>query len=185
MNYPRQIVCNLLHISRNSLLYEKKDTHKVNKMELEKRIVHLFYKHKKDYGRIRIKKGLKKENINTSEYTIANILKKYGLVANRGRRKKHTSKKTKQEIVEENKIMGFEVNKLEKNDLWVSDITEFRCKNGKKIYLTGIMDVATRVIVGYYLSAHMRQEIVKHSLEQAFAFTQTTPKIFHSDRGSQ
>lgn len=175
----------MLKISRNSLLYKKKDTCKVNKLELEKRIVHLFRKHKGDYGRVRLKKALAKENIHTSEYTIAKILKKYNLQSKRGIRKKYSRKKTEQEILEENKILDLDTNNLQKNYLWVSDITEFKCKYGRTIYLTSILDVATRSILGYHISTHKRQEVVKYSLEQAFAFTQTVPKIFHSDRGSQ
>lgn len=152
---------------------------------LEERIVDLFHEHKEDYGRIRLKKALAKENIQTSEYTISKILKKHNLLAKRGKRRKYPYKKSEQDIIKENLILGKDTTKLTKNELWVSDITEFRCKHGQKLFLTTILEVATRKIIGFYLSNHVRHEVVKNCLEQAITLTQTTPKIFHSDRGSQ
>ena len=53
--------------------------------EVEKTVINCFKKYNRNYGRIRIRKELLNEGTNISEYRIAKILKKYGLVAKSGR----------------------------------------------------------------------------------------------------
>lgn len=52
------------------------------------------------------------------------------------------------------------------NYLWCSDITEPVCKDSK-IFTCGILDVATRRLVGWAIERHQRQEIVRTALEMA------------------
>lgn len=70
-----------------------------------------------------------------------------------------------------------------KNTLWQSDITYFDV-GGRFYYIVFIMDVYTRQIVGYAVSDNLRAEANLRALKMAMA-SHGTPKIHHSDRGSQ
>lgn len=76
---------------------------KEEKTVREKEVIHCFQKHKRNYGRIRVRKELQKAGIQISEYSISRILKENGLKAKsgrsgkregRGRKKNNTSKRT-------------------------------------------------------------------------------------------
>jgi putative transposase len=71
------------------------------------------------------------------------------------------------------------------NQLWVADITYLRSYSGF-VYLAFILDVYSRMIVGWQLAVHLRAELVLDALEMAAALRQpATGLIAHSDRGSQ
>lgn len=73
------------------------------------------------------------------------------------------------------------------NQVWQSDITYIKA-GGRFYYLTFIMDVYTRRIVGYAVSDNLRAEANIKALQMALAAV--SPKelagcVHHSDRGSQ
>ena len=154
--------------------------------KIEKQVIHCFNKNHANYGRIRIKKSLKRKGINISESKISRILKKNGLQAKSGRnRKKRKATPSEQQYIEENLIK----NKLEitiPNYLWCSDITELKCKNCK-IYLCGVIDVATRRIVGWSIAKTQTQKLVQDAFIMAIGRNPDRPDgaVYHSDRGCQ
>ena len=152
----------------------------------ENAVIHCFQKHKGNYGRIRIRKDLQREGIGVSEYRIARILKRHGLTAKSGRaRTRRRPKPTEEQYLEENLIK----NKLEvtqPNYLWCSDITELKC-SGNKVYVCGIIDAATRRIVGWSIGKNQTQSLVQDALKMAVGWNPRRPRgaVYHSDRGSQ
>ena len=72
------------------------------------------------------------------------------------------------------------------NYLWCSDITELKCKSGK-LYVCGILDVATRRIVGWSIARHQTQILVQDAFRMAIGRNPKIPEgaVFHSDRGCQ
>jgi putative transposase len=69
--------------------------------------------------------------------------------------------------------------------LWVTDITEHATAEGK-IYCAAVLDVFSRVIVGWSIADHMRAELVVDALEMARWRRRPGPgAVVHSDRGSQ
>jgi putative transposase len=72
------------------------------------------------------------------------------------------------------------------DQLWVCDLTYIRTIHGF-VYLAFILDVYSRLIVGWQLASHMRTELVTDALEMAHALRAPTPGslVAHTDRGSQ
>ncbi|MGN0500722.1 MAG: IS3 family transposase [Ruminococcus sp.] len=183
--YDTNIVCRMLQVSKSGY-YSHKIENINEKTEVENTVIHCFKKHNRNYGRIRIRKELINEGIDISEYRIAKILKKYGLVAKSGRTgKPKQPKPTEEQYIEENLIKDkFSVK--EPNYLWCSDITVLNCYR-QKIYVCGIIDVATRRLVGWDIAKHQRQEIVQNAFNMAVGRNPNRPKgaVYHSDRGCQ
>ena len=111
--------------------YRKVEEQDSEEKELEKAVINCFEKHKGNYGRIRIRKELLGKGVNVSEYRIARILKRNGLVAKSGRSgKPRPPKPTEQQYIEENLIKDKFGVKIA-NYLWCSDITELKCYRSK------------------------------------------------------
>lgn len=155
------------------------------KTELETAVINCFDKHKRNYGRIRIKKSLKREGIVISEQKISRILAENNRIAKLGRKCKSKPKKHEIEYINENlvlhNLLGHEVNKL-----WCSDIHEMKCKSGK-FYACGIIDAGSRRIIGWEIERHQRQDIVQNAILMAVGRSGKKKEdiIFHSDRGCQ
>lgn len=70
------------------------------------------------------------------------------------------------------------------NLTWVSDFTYLRF-NSKFIYLATFMDLYTREIVGWSLSARHTKDLVLNAFFDAFKNKGILPKFVHSDQGSE
>ena len=71
------------------------------------------------------------------------------------------------------------------NRLWCTDITEHPTATGK-VYCCAVLDVFSRVIVGWSIADHMRAELVVDALQMATWRRRPEPgAIVHADRGSQ
>jgi putative transposase len=67
----------------------------------------------------------------------------------------------------------------------VGDITYLRTGEGW-LYLATVIDLATRMVIGWQLADHMRTSLVTDALAAAIGSGQIEPDaIFHSDRGCQ
>ena len=75
----------------------------------------------------------------------------------------------------------------QKISIWKKiDITELRCQRSK-VYVCGIIDVATRRIVGWSIGKDQTQRLVQNALQMAVGRNPNRPEgaVFHSDRGCQ
>jgi putative transposase len=71
--------------------------------------------------------------------------------------------------------------------LWVGDMTYLRCWEGV-VYLSFVIDVFSRRVVGWQLAGHMRTSLVLDALAMAVGTRQPGADfqlVAHSDRGSQ
>ena len=70
---------------------------------------------------------------------------------------------------------------------WVADFTYLRCWEGLAFF-SFILDVFSRMLVGWQFAAHMRTSLVQDALEMAVAARnpdRALQLVHHSDRGSQ
>ncbi|MCW2760066.1 MAG: Integrase catalytic region [Marmoricola sp.] len=73
----------------------------------------------------------------------------------------------------------------EPDRLWCTDITEHPTRTGK-VYCCAVLDVFSRVIVGWSIADHMRSELVLDALQMATWRRRPEPGAnVHADRGSQ
>jgi putative transposase len=73
------------------------------------------------------------------------------------------------------------------NALWVADFTYLRCREGV-LYFSFVIDVFSRMIVGWQLAANMRTTLVLDALRMALGLRAPgadVTLVHHSDAGSQ
>jgi putative transposase len=71
------------------------------------------------------------------------------------------------------------------NQKWLTDVTEFKLANGKKAYLSAILDLGDRSIVSYVLGHTNDNQLVFETFDIAVAANPAAKPLFHSDRGVQ
>jgi putative transposase len=82
-------------------------------------------------------------------------------------------------------LIAREFTAAEPGQRLVGDITFLRTGEGW-LYLATVIDLATRMVVGWQLADHMRTSLVTDALAMAVTAGHDPPGVvFHSDRGCQ
>ncbi|RIN88125.1 IS3 family transposase [Mammaliicoccus sciuri] len=186
--YPIKWLCSVLGINRSS--YYKWTNRKPSKREIENNtlmedindIYHQYqgiYGYRRIYIYIRLK--LNKHVNHKRVYRLMKQLKLKAII----RRKAKRYKLFTPEVTAQN-ILNRSFNESKKNKKWLTDVTEFKLKNGNKIYLSAIYDLGSKTILSYELSSSNNNQLVFNTLEKAVKQVKNTKGIiFHSDRGFQ
>lgn len=176
-------MCSILNITRQNYYKYRNTTDKDYYDYLE--VKRVFEEGKELYGARRIKKGLEIDTgwiINLKK--VRRIMKKYGLKVRYHNIFKKNIKKSIEENVRPNLLKrDFYANSI--NQKWSTDIT-YLIHNGKRMYLSSIMDLHTRNIIAYKISKKMDNKLVMDTLNEAIRKQKDVHGlILHSDQGFQ
>jgi transposase InsO family protein len=149
-------------------------------------IKELFIKHKRVYGYRRITDQLREEYgwiINHKK--VLRIMRKYGIMA---KYIKDIIPNYTKKFIEEQTQDDYLKRDFNQRG-WVTDVTYLTIKrNGKRAYLSTILDLETRDWVAYRISYHNDNSLVMDTLNEAIARSKTknlNGLVLHSDQGSQ
>lgn len=177
-------MCFVLGITRQNYYKYRNNTDKDYYDYLE--IKRVFEEGKELYGARRIKKALLRDTgriINLKK--VRRIMKKYNIKV---KYHKVFQKNFNKERLEENVMpnllkRNFYADKP--NQKWSTDIT-YIIYNGKRAYLSSIMDLHTRNIIAYKISKRMDNKLVMDTLNEAIRKQKDVfGVILHSDQGFQ
>jgi putative transposase len=184
--FPIEKMCKVLQVGQRSYYQWKSGSvsDKKQRAELVKeKITSIYFDSKQRYGSPRMTAELASLGNNLSRVTVAKYMNQLGLRSKLSKKFKVTTN-SKNVIVPN--ILNREFSVTESSKVWVSDITYIRVKEGF-IYLTTVLDLYDRKIIGWSLSNGMSVEetslaawkmaIKNRSIENGL--------IFHSDRGVQ
>lgn len=182
-------MCKCMKVSRNSYYHWEKTkdniVEKESKVILKERIQSIFNQSRQIYGSFRIQKVLEREKLFYSRSYIALLMREMGLKSVLRRKYIVTTDSNHSFDIAENKLnRAFKSLKL--GEKWVSDITYIRV-NSDWNYLTTVIDLADRKVIGWSLSEDMTTEntIMKAWLHARSNRSLSHGFIFHSDRGVQ
>ena len=99
------------------------------------------------------------------------------------RRKRPGYIKSTPEVTAEN-ILNREFAAQKLNEKWLTDVTEFKCGAGRKLYLSAILDLKDKSVVSYAIGRMNNIEIVLNTFDDAIKKYPDAKPLFHSDRGS-
>ena len=101
------------------------------------------------------------------------------------RRRPKKYRKVKPDYVAEN-VLARKFTAEKPNQKWCTDVTEFKYGNGKKAYLSAIIDLYDKSIVSYVLGHSNNNDLVFKTVRPAIRqLSQNEFPILHSDRGYQ
>ena len=136
------------------------------------------------YGVRRIHRQLLLDGERCSRNKVARLMRKCGIKARRKHKCRVTTDSKHNLPVAEN-LLARKFFSADPNQVWVSDITFIWTLEGW-LYLAAVIDLHSRMIVGWSMSEHIDRTLVLDALSMAVGRRDLRPGlIHHSDRGSQ
>ena len=146
-------------------------------------ILRIYHQHKGRYGYRRIRLACRNEGILLNGKTIRKLMKELG-ISSLIRRKKYRAYRGEQGRTCNN-LLKRQFYADRPNQKWVTDVTEFKV-DGRKLYLSPIMDLYNGEIVSYNLTERPLASMVKSMLLDAVEQLNKDDKpLLHSDQGWQ
>ena len=181
-------MCSVFKISKSSYYHWLKSGPSKRWLENEEllvRIKNIFDYSLKTYGSPRIKEELQTQGFHVSRPRVARIMQAAGIRARIPRRFVVTTNSKHNYPIAPN-ILNRKFAASRPGQVWVSDITYIRTNRGW-LYLTVIIDLFDRKVVGWAMSKGMTAE---ETIITAWRMAErnrpiTQELIFHSDRGIQ
>ncbi len=186
--FPIEKMCTVLKVSRSG--YYNWLSRKASKRTLENKaittkIIAIHSESKHTYGSPMITEALKKSCIHISRPRVARLMKKAHIQSIRHCKFVVTTNSNHKYPIAENKL-NREFHARSLGEVWVSDITYIQTKEGW-LYLTTVIDLADRKVVGWALSKTMKAcDTSIAAFNMAIKNRPIVSElIFHSDRGIQ
>lgn len=186
-DYDIHTLCEALDVSRgtyyNHILRNKRDNVWYRKREEEYRIlIHdIFYEFDQIFGAKKIHAILQQRGHRVKKEYVARIMRDLGLCSIRNQSKstyEFLNKKPKN-------IVQQQFNASAPNLTWVSDVTCFKY-NGHWMYICAIIDLHSRLVVGYHIGKRNSSQLLGAALRKAYDLRKPDAGlVFHSDRGTQ
>jgi putative transposase len=143
-----------------------------------------FEENKHRYGSPRVHEDLIERHERVSRKRVVRLMQEEGLKARVRRRYKHTTMSDHDQPVADN-LLDRQFEAEAPNQRWVGDTTEFVIGTSGKLYLAVILDLFSRFVVGWAVSAVNDRHLTINALDMALK--RRCPEIgllHHSDQGS-
>lgn len=183
-------MCTVLKIARSSYyawLNRKESSRKKRREELKTDIKRVFELSKKRYGSPRLTIELNSQGIKASKPLVCKLMQELGLRSIVKKKFRITTDSQHKFTIAKNHL-NQEFITSRANQVWVSDITYLRSKEGWS-YLTTVIDLYDRKVIGWALSntMHATQTVIPafKMAKMNRPINNQQQLIFHSDRGVQ
>lgn len=185
--YPLQTLCAMLGVSTSGYADWKTcggPTHWLSDAQLLVLIRSIHVECGQAYGSPRMTEELKSRGIPASRERVRRLMQAHGIRARHKRRYKATTDSRHAMPVAPN-LLDRQFETAAPDQVWTVDITYVPTREGW-LYLAVVMDLHTRMIVGWSLDGRMTRELVMNALRMARFRRKPAPGLLHhSDRGSQ
>jgi len=188
-NYPIAWMCRQLAVSRSSFYAWRAGADTVTATAARRQVLaglvaKVFHDSRGTYGCRRVAAELNRQGHPASVGLVAEVMRELDLLACQPRSYKTTTI-AGEEPVETPDLIEREFTASAPGQRLVGDITYLRTGEGW-LYLATVIDLATRMVVGWQLAQHMRTSLVTDALAMAITGGHAPAGvIFHSDRGCQ
>jgi transposase InsO family protein len=181
------ILCRCLCVTRSGFYAWQRrpeSTHARDDRRLKVLVRVSFEASKHRYGSPRVHEDLLEQHEHVSRKRVVRLMQEDGLVARLRKRYKLTTMSDHDQPVAAN-LLDRQFAADAPNQRWVGDTTEFVIGSSGKLYLAAILDLFSRFIVGWAVSAVNDRHLTINALEMALR--RRCPEIgllHHSDQGS-
>ena len=135
------------------------------------------------YGRPNLWKDLQEDGEGVSEKRVARLMREEGIQGKVRRRFKTTTMSDHADPIAPN-VLARDFTAAGPNQRWVGDTSEFLIGDHGKLYLAVILDLYSRFVVGWAISAVNDRRLTLKALEMAVQRRCPDPGLLHhSDRG--
>jgi putative transposase len=181
------ILCRCLRVTRSGFYawqHRPESTHARDDRRLKVLVRASFEESTHRYGSPRIHEDLLEQHEHVSRKRVVRLMQEDGLVARLRKRYKLTTMSDHDQPVAANLLdRRFEADGP--NQRWVGDTTEFVIGGSGKLYLAAILDLFSRFVVGWAISAVNDRHLALKALDMALKRRcPDSGLLHHSDQGS-
>ncbi len=147
--------------------------------------IHDVHREQRGCGALKIRAALATQSIRCGKTRICKLMKKAGISGKKRRKFRIRTTESNHEYAVSPNILKRNFETDRPNQVWVSDITYVKTRQGWA-YLCTVLDLFARKIVGWSVMDTMPAGLVVSALSMAVQVRDPSPGlIFHSDRGVQ
>ena len=184
--YPVLVLCRVMQVGRSGFyawLRRAPSARTQADAVLQGQIDRAFLGSRGTYGSPRIRAQLNAEGVQVSKRRVARLMRRRGLCGLRKARFTRTTDSRHKLPIAPN-LLARNFTATAPNAVWVTDVTFIWTLQGW-LYLAALLDLYSRRVVGWAMSAHNDQALVLQALNMALC-RRRPPQglIHHSDRGS-
>jgi len=183
-------ICQTLGVSASAYYRRasgERSARQVEDERLAELIVEVWKANYCSYGQERIWRALTREGEDVGRDRVARLMRRAGIRGAKRRGKPWRTTTPDPAARKRPDLVERDFTASSPNELWVADLTHLRCWEGV-LYLAFIIDVFSRMIVGWQLASHMRTDLVLDALRMAIGLRGPGAEVglvHHSDNGSQ
>jgi putative transposase len=185
--YAVTLLCQALEVSVSGYYawcQREVSEHQREDARLSAEIQQIFLEHRQVYGSPRIHAVLKARGVHCSRKRVVRLMQQLGLSAGRKRSRKPTTKSDPRARFAPNRL-NREFAAEEPNTKWVTDTKAVETAEGW-LYLAVILDLFSRMVVGWAMAATEDEQLVELALRMAVVKRHPPAGLLHhSDRGSE
>ena len=185
-----ELICRTLGVSASAYYQRRSGVRSERVVEDERLLERIERVHKANYeayGQRRVWKQLLREGETVGRDRVRRLMRTAGIEGAKRRGKPWRTTVPDPAAPRRPDLVERDFTAERPNHKWVADFTYGRCWEGV-VFFAFVLDVFSRMIVGWQFAQHMRTSLVLDALEMAVGNRTPDPGellIHHSDRGSQ
>jgi putative transposase len=183
-------ICRTLDVSASAYYHRARGERCDRAVEDERLLVVIRETHKKNYeayGYRRTWKALRRDGETAPRCQVQRLMAANGIQGAKRRGKSWRTTKPDPTAARPRDLVCRDFTASAPNRLWVGDFMYLRCWEGV-VYFSFVIDVFSRMIVGWQLAGHMRTTLVLDALRMALGLREPGADfelVAHTDAGSQ
>ena len=182
-------ICDVLSVSRSGFYAwqaPEMSAREQRDAELAPLVREIFHQHRRRYGARRIAAELADRGESCGVARVARLLETQGLQALQPQSYRPRTTNSRHRLGYSPNLLRDRAAPQQINEVWVGDITYIRLRGGRFGYLSVLMDLYSRRIVGWEYQESMTDALVLAALRKAIRSRQPPAGlIHHTDRGGQ
>ncbi len=183
-------ICETLDVSASAYYQRRTGERSARQVEDERLLEVIRVTHKQNYeayGYRRCWKALRRQGEQAPRCQVQRLMAVNGIRGAKRRGKPWRTTTSDPAAVKRPDLVNRDFTAAAPNRLWVGDLTYLRCWEGL-VFFAFILDVYSRMIVGWQLAGHMRTDLVLDALRMALGTREHGAEfalVAHTDAGSQ
>jgi transposase InsO family protein len=183
-------ICGTLEVSASAYYERAKGNRSEREVSDERLLAEIEEIHEGSYGAYgsrRTWKELRRRDIEVARCTVERLMRRAGIRGAKRRGRPWRTTMPDPEGKRKPDLVDRDFSAERPNELWVADFTYLRTWEGV-VFFSFVIDVFSRMVVGWQLAANMRTDLVLDALRMALGLRcagADVALVHHSDRGSQ
>ena len=188
--YGVELVCRTLGVSASAYYHRATSERSDRSVEDERLVARIRTVHKENfecYGYPRVWHELQRQGEQVGRDRVARLMRQEGIKGAKRRGKPWRTTIADPAAQKRPDLVNRDFTATAPDRLWVGDLTYLRTWEGR-MYLAFLIDVYSRMIVGWQIASHMRCDLVLDALRMALGTRQPgadVQLVAHTDQGSQ